>query len=51
MNDDPIKLILFTSDESPRTRQSALASGADAVVVKSPDASEIIHTVSNFLKM
>jgi CheY-like chemotaxis protein len=51
MNGDPIKLILFTADESPRTRQSALASGANAVVVKSPDASEIIHTVSNFLNM
>jgi voltage-gated potassium channel len=51
MNGDPIKLILFTTDESPRTRQSALASGADAVVVKSSDASEIIRTVSHFFKV
>ena len=51
MNGDPIKLILFTADESSETRQMALASGADAVVVKSPEASEIIHTVSNFLKI
>ena len=50
MNGDPIKLILFTTDRTSQTRQSALASGADAVVVKSPDASEIIHTVSDFLK-
>ena len=50
MNGDPIKLILFTTDGTSQTRQSALEAGADAVVVKSPDASEIIHTVSNFLK-
>ena len=51
MDNDDIKLVLFTADESPQTRQEALNSGADAVVVKSPEASEIIHTVSNFLKM
>jgi CheY-like chemotaxis protein len=51
MNGDPIKLVLFTTDGSRGTRQSALASGADAVVVKSPDASEIIHTVSNFFRI
>jgi voltage-gated potassium channel len=50
MNDIPIKLVLFTADESRRTRQRALDAGADAVVVKSSEASEIIHTVNNFLQ-
>lgn len=51
MNGHRIKLILFTADESPETRAQAMAAGADAVVVKSPDASEIIHTVNQFLKI
>ena len=46
---DHVKLILFTGDSSQKTRQVALDSGADAVVVKSPDASEIIRTVREFL--
>jgi len=50
MNGSGIKLILFTADSSPETRESALEVGADAVVVKSSEASEIIHTVNDFLK-
>ena len=50
MGRDDIKLVLFTSDESPQTRQEALDSGADAVVVKSPEASEIIHIINNVIK-
>jgi len=49
LNGSRIKLILFTADRSPETRESALEAGADAVVVKSSDASEIIHTVNDFL--
>jgi len=43
------KLILFTSDEQPDTRVSALEAGADAVVVKSADADELIETVIRML--
>lgn len=46
---DNIRLILFTGDSSPQTRSVALDAGADAVVVKSSDASEIIRTVKEYL--
>ncbi|MDY6988132.1 MAG: NAD-binding protein [Thermodesulfobacteriota bacterium] len=39
------KLVLFTADHQAETRTRALAAGADAVVVKSPEASEVIETV------
>ncbi|HBF42516.1 MAG TPA: hypothetical protein DDW42_02585 [Desulfobacteraceae bacterium] len=39
------KLILFTADAKSDIRKRALKSGADAVVVKSPEASEVIETV------
>lgn len=39
------KLILFTADGKSETRKRALKAGADAVVVKSPEASEVIETV------
>ena len=44
-NNEKIKLILFTADNQPETRQRALKAGADAVVLKSPDASEVVETV------
>ncbi|MFH2000546.1 MAG: NAD-binding protein [Planctomycetota bacterium] len=44
------KLILFTADDDPETRASALRAGADAVVVKSPEAAEVIDTVFKILK-
>ncbi|MFQ5640075.1 MAG: NAD-binding protein [bacterium] len=43
------KLILFTSDEQPETRERALRAGADEVVLKSPEASELIQTVIRVL--
>ncbi len=49
LNGSHIKLIMFTADKSPETRESALEAGADAVVVKSSDASEVIRTVNEFL--
>jgi voltage-gated potassium channel len=39
------RLILFTADDNAATRELALAAGADAVVVKSPEAREVIETV------
>ena len=40
-----VPLVLFTGDDEPEQRQKALAAGADAVVVKSPDASELVEAV------
>lgn len=51
MNGSQIKLILFTADTSAKTHQRAMDAGADAVVVKSPEASEIIHTVNHCLQI
>ena len=48
-NGNRINLILFTADKSPEIRENALEAGADAVVVKSSDASRIIRTVNDFL--
>ncbi len=45
-----VKLILFTVDQRAETRQRALEAGADAVVVKSPDALEVIQTVCEIIK-
>ncbi len=47
---DAIKLILFTGDKEEETNKRALQAGADEVVIKSPDAHEIINTVINNLK-
>jgi voltage-gated potassium channel len=45
-----IRLILFTADNQPETRNRALDAGADEVVLKSPNASEVIETVLQILK-
>ena len=45
-----IKLILFTADDHPDTRSRALAAGADEVVVKSSEASEVVSTVTEMLR-
>jgi voltage-gated potassium channel len=42
---DGTRLILFTADNNAATRVRAMDMGADAVVVKSPDAQEVIETV------
>ncbi|HIC85356.1 MAG TPA: response regulator [Desulfobacterales bacterium] len=39
------RLILFTSDNQPETRQRALEAGANEVIIKSPEASEVVETV------
>lgn len=44
-----IKLVLFTADERPETKQRALQAGADAVVLKSPEAREVIEEVIRVL--
>lgn len=51
MNGNPIKLILFTADQSEGTHKRAMDAGADAVVIKSPETSEIIHTVNHCLQI
>ncbi len=40
-----MKLVLFTGNDDVETRKKALAAGVDSVVVKSPDAAEIVNTV------
>ncbi len=44
-----IKLFLFTADEQEDVRKMALAAGVDKVVVKSPEAGEIVAMVSKYL--
>ena len=45
-----IRLILFTADEKKETREEAFASGADDVVIKSPEATEVIDKVIHLLE-
>ncbi|MBU0728202.1 MAG: NAD-binding protein [Proteobacteria bacterium] len=45
-----MKFILFTADEEPATREEALKAGVDAVVLKSPEASEVIDAVIQQLR-
>lgn len=44
-----MKLFLFTADGEDETRREALAAGVNEVVVKSPDAGEIVATVKKGL--
>lgn len=46
---DKTKLILFTADDKAETRKRAIRAGADEVVVKSPEAREVIETVIHIL--
>lgn len=46
---DHVQLLIFTADEAPETRLKALAAGANEVVVKSANASEIIDRVLDYL--
>ena len=48
-NGREIKLFLFTSDNQDETRKKALEAGVDTVVIKSPEAQEIIAIVKNGL--
>jgi CheY-like chemotaxis protein len=45
-----IKLFLFTGDDEEQTREKALNIGVDNVVVKSPDAAEIVDSVRRSLE-
>ena len=45
-----MKLVLFTGNDDAETRKNALEAGVDAVVVKSPDAAEIVNIVTNKLE-
>lgn len=47
--DQTTKLILFTADDQAETYSAAMEAGADAVVVKSPEAAEVIETVLRIL--
>ncbi|MGB3221263.1 MAG: NAD-binding protein [Desulforhopalus sp.] len=47
---EKIKLFLFTADDQEDTRKMALAAGVNKVVVKSPDAGEIVSLVSEQLQ-
>ncbi|HIQ37752.1 MAG TPA: response regulator transcription factor [Desulfocapsa sulfexigens] len=40
-----VKLFLFTADERPELLEKAKKDGVDMVVVKSPDAAEIVNLV------
>ncbi len=44
-----MKLFLFTSDNQDETREKALAAGVNTVVIKSPEAQEIIAIMKNVL--
>lgn len=47
--DGNIKIFLFTADDKKSTREAAYEAGADKVVVKSPEAGEIVAQVSKFI--
>ncbi len=47
---DNVKLILFTGDDDNNTRERAMKAGANAVVIKGPESSELIETVIYLLK-
>jgi len=50
LKNDDIKLVLFTSDDNDKIREKAIKTGADSVVVKSADASELVETVIGLLR-
>lgn len=47
---EEMKLVLFTSDEKAETSRQAIRAGADAVVIKSAVASEVVETTLNILR-
>jgi len=47
---EPIKLVVFTADDTPILRDRCLAAGADEVIVKSSETAEIIGVVSRMLR-
>ncbi len=47
---EQIKLILFTSDENEETRRRALAAGADTVIIKSAEASDLVEHIVKLVR-
>jgi len=46
-----VKLILFTADDSSEVHDEAMEAGVDVVLVKSPDAAEIVNLVAETIKV
>lgn len=46
----PIKLIVFTSDNLAQAKKEALAAGADEVIVKGPEAAEVVDIVIHLIR-
>jgi voltage-gated potassium channel len=46
---DDVKLVLFTADDREETRMKAIEAGVDRVVVKSPNAGEIVSLVADVM--
>jgi voltage-gated potassium channel len=46
-----VRLILFTGDEHPGTKRRALASGVDAFLLKTSEASELVEKIRKVLAM
>ncbi len=44
-----MKIFMFTADDNEETRRNALQAGIDTVVIKSPDAKEIVDKVKSCL--
>lgn len=49
-NLNSIKLILFTKHKDEETKTTAMKIGIDSIVIKSPDATEIVRTTKQVLK-
>ncbi|HID01610.1 MAG TPA: response regulator, partial [Desulfobacterales bacterium] len=49
-NGQNVKLFLFTADEAPELRKNAEKVGVDMVVLKSPDAAEIVNLVRDVVE-
>jgi len=49
MDGEKVKLFLFTANEQMDVKKRAKAAGVDKVVVKSPEAGEIVAMVSSHL--
>jgi two-component system phosphate regulon response regulator PhoB len=45
-----MKVVLFTMDDRPETKTRALQAGANEVVIKSSEASELVDTVIRLLR-
>jgi voltage-gated potassium channel len=48
---EPIKLVVFTADDNQNLRASCLEAGADDVIVKSSESSEIISVITRLVHL